>query len=214
MQKTKLTAILMLTIFALTATSIAYALWSENLYINGTIDTSELDWELVQGYLIHLDQGNDWNASWYPEAGFEQLDKDVGSTTVNQVDSDGDGDLDTIVAMLDNVYPWYGEHIAFKVHNNGEIPLKIWKVVFKDASGTVLYEMYESEDYAIPLDLNRDGKADIAIWWGNNFGLQLHPCGSRDISFDITVLQDAPQGQTLIFTIEYVAIQWNEYSVP
>jgi hypothetical protein len=214
MQNKKYMAIPMLLVFALLLAGFAYAHWSENLYINGTIDTSELDWELVQGYLIHLDQGKDWNASWYPTAGFEKLDKDVGSTTVNQVDSDGDGDLDTIVVTLDNVYPWYGEHIAFRVHNNGEIPLIIWKVIFKDASGTVLYEMYKSENYAIPLDLNGDGKSDIAIWWGNNFKAQLHPCDSRDISFDITVLQDAPQGQTLEFTIEYVAIQWNEYSVP
>jgi len=210
----RITAMLLMLLLSLTLTGIAYALWSESLTISGTVDTSELDWELVQGTIIHLDQGNDHNASWYPERGFEQLDKDAGSTTVNPVDSDGDGDLDTMVVTLYNVYPWYGEHIAFEVHNNGEIPLRIWKVVFKDASGTVLYEMYETEEYAIPLDLNGDGKADIAIWWGNNFGEQLHPCSSRDISFDMTVLQDAPQGQTLTFTIEYVAIQWNEYSVP
>jgi len=213
MQKTKLTAILMLIIFALTATGIAYALWSENLTINGTINTSELDWELVRGYLIHLDDGNDWNASWYPEAGFEQLDKNVGSTVVSQIDSDGDGDLDTIVVTMTNVYPWYGEHIAFRVHNNGEIPLKIWKVVYK-VGNTVVAEIYESPDYAIPIDLNGDGKYDIATWWGDNFGKQLHPCGSQDISFDLTVLQDAPQGSTLTFTIECVAVQWNEYYVP
>jgi len=213
MHKAKPTAIALLTIFALTAIGVAHALWSENLYINGTVDTSELDWELVPGYLIHLDHGNDWNASWYPIKGFKQLDKDVGNTTVDQVDSDGDDDLDTITVTLRNVYPWYGEHIAFAVHNNGEIHLKIWKVVYKDGYGNVLHEQYASRD-AIPLDLNGDKKADIAIWWGDNFGEQLYPCDSRDLSFDITVLQDAPQGQTLTFIIEFIAIQWNEYYVP
>jgi len=213
MHKAKPTAIALLTIFALTAIGVAHALWSENLYINGTVDTSELDWELVPGYLIHLDHGNDWNASWYPIKGFKQLDKDVGNTTVDQVDSDGDDDLDTITVTLRNVYPWYGEHIAFAVHNNGEIHLKIWKVVYKDGYGNVLHEQYASRD-AIPLDLNGDKKTDIAIWWGDNFGEQLGPCSSRDISFDITVLQDAPQGETLTFKIEFIAIQWNEYYVP
>ncbi|MEM3828096.1 MAG: hypothetical protein QXP36_02605 [Conexivisphaerales archaeon] len=156
MHKTKPTAIALLTIFALTAIGLAYALWSENLYINGTINTSELDWELVPGHLTHLDQGNDWNASYYPDSGFEQLNKNVGSTTVNQVDSDNDGDLDTITVTLSNVYPWYGEHISFRVRNNDIIHLKIWKVVFKDADGTVLYEMYKSEANAILLDLNKD----------------------------------------------------------
>jgi len=211
MRGAKYLAMPMLLALALATMGLAYAMWSQSLYVEGSVDTGELDWELVQGYLIHLDHGNDWNASWYPKGGFEQLSKDVGSTTVRQVDSDGDGDLDTIVVTLSNVYPWYGEHIAFKVHNNGDIPLIIWKVVFKNATGAVLYEMYESVEYAIELDLNGDGRPDIASWWGDNFGAQLHPCGTRDISFDITVLQGAPQGETLTFTIEFVAIQWNEY---
>lgn len=211
MQNKKLLTIPLLLVIALAIIGSAYALWSQSIYIEGTAESGEVDWELVPGYIHQLDRGNDWNASYYPEMGFEQLNKDVGNTTVTQIDSDGDGDLDTIIVILTNVYPWYGEHIVFAVHCTGSIPIKIWKVVFK-VDGTVIAEIYNRTTTL--LDLNGDGYADISIWWGNNFGEQLHHCDSANISFDIIVLQDCPQGETLTFTVELVAIQWNEYYVP
>jgi len=111
---------------------------------------------------------------------------------------------------LHNVYPWYYTHIAFKVTNDGTIPVKIWRVVI---DGKYYYKLNEQQlRQGVEIDLNHDGKPDVLIWWGDNFGAQLHPGQSADISFDITVLQGAPQGATLTLTISLQAVQWNEYS--
>jgi len=200
----------------------ALALWSETLRVNVAVGTGEVDWEIVSG-IIWLDacglqpgygyfRGNDWNASHLPEPGAVQLDKDVGCTDVTLIDSDGDGDYDTMNITLRNVYPWYYTHIAFKVHNDGSVPIKIWRIII---NGLEFYELNEQElQQGVELDLTGDGKPDVLIWWGDNFGVQLHPCQSADISLDITVLQGAPQGSTLSFTVSFEAIQWNEYYVP
>jgi len=207
----------------ITSLMTATAMWLNTLKVNTYVDTGELDWEIVGGTTIWLDacglmpgygnyRGNDWNATYLPKPGSVQLDKDVGCTDVTLVDSDGDGDYDTLNVTLYNVYPWYYTHIAFKVHNDGTIPLKIWRVII---DGQEFYELNKQElQQGLPLDLNNDGKNDILVWWGDNFGVQLHRCQSADISLDITVLQDAPQGSILHFTISLQAIQWNEYSVP
>ena len=208
MKNKKITIIPLMVLIALATIGFTYALLSQTLTISGTATTGELEWEIVQGYTINLDHGNDWNASYYPEATFIQLDKDVGCTNVTEIDSDGDGDLDTLEVNMTNVYPWYGEHIAFRIHCTGTIPLKIWKVVFK-VDDTVITEIYERT--TVLLDLNGDGKNDISIWWGNNFGLQMEPCEHVDLSFDIIVLQDCPEGADLTFKVEFMAIQWNEY---
>ncbi len=198
----------------------AYSMWSDQITVTGSVATGELDWEIVSGPTIWLDAcglspgygmygGNDWNASNLPQPGAVQLDKDVGCTDVQLLDTDGDGDYDTMNITLHNVYPWYYTHIAIKVHNDGTIPLKIWRVIL---DGHEYYQLNEQElQQGVEVDLNNDGKKDVLIWWGDNFGVQLHPCESADISLDITVLQDAPQGSTLSFTITFDAIQWNEY---
>jgi len=200
----------------------ALALWSETLRVNVAVGTGEVDWEIV-GPVTWLDacgllpgygyfRGNDWNASYLPEPGAVQLDKDVGCTDVTLIDSDGDGDYDTMNITLSNVYPWYYTRTSFKVHNDGSIPIKIWRVII---NGREFYELNEQElQQGVELDLTGDGKPDVLIWWGDNFGVQLEPCRSADVGLDITVLQDAPQGSTLSFTVSLEAIQWNEYYVP
>jgi len=41
---------------------------------------------------------------------------------------------------LHNVYPWYCTHVAFKVHNDGTIPLKIWRILL---GGIYYFEINE-----------------------------------------------------------------------
>ena len=110
------------------------------------------------------------------------------------------------------MYPWYYTHIAFKVCNDGTIPVKIWRVQVDDQ---YYYELNEQElNQGVEVDLNNDTLPDLTIWWGDNFGKQLHPGQCADISLDLTVLQPAPQGTTLSFLVLLQAVQWNEYSTP
>ena len=116
--------------------------------------------------------------------------------------------------ILNNVYPSYFTSVSFYVHNCGTIPLIIDKVLIKNQTHTVA-ELRKVPAPVVRLDLNGDGKDDIEILWGDNFGVQLHPCDtSPEFSLWVHVLQGAPQDATLSFTIEVVAINWNEYVPP
>jgi hypothetical protein len=202
---------------------VGIAMWLASIRANVYVASGELDWEFMPGTVIYKDAcglqpgygdfaGNDWNATYLPGPGALQLDKDVGCTAITLIDSDGDGDKDTLNITMYNVYPWYYNHIAFKVHNDGTIPLKIWRVVF---DGNEYYEINKGTlQQGVEVDIDRDGEPDILVWWGDNFGVQLHPCQSADISLDLTILQTAPQGATLSFTISLDAVAWNEYYVP
>lgn len=212
--KNKILSTSFLIVLGISLLGLVYAHWEATLYINGEVESGEVDWEFVPGSVIHKDHGLDWNATFFPGKGSTTLDKDVGSTTTVLYDSDGDGDYDILNVTLSNVYPWYWEHIAFELHNNGKVPIKVWRVIIRTASGNyTYYEINESEltqgEY---LDLDDDGTYDIVLWWGDNFGKQLEYCESADISFTITVLQGIKMGTTYTFTIEIVAIQWNMYT--
>ncbi len=205
---------ILFSIVIVAAATAAYALWSDSLRINTTVKTGELKFCIQSGprQLIWTDHGPDAN-SFPPD--FEPVDapemKDVGSIEITPLDTDGDGCVDTLSITMYNVYPWYYNHIGFKVQNKGTIPLKIWQM---NLEGENYYEINE-RDIAVEgvyLDLDGDGLNDTLVWWGDNFGKQLHPGDSADLSLDITILQEAPQNSTLTFNITLTAVQWNEYT--
>lgn len=208
----KLTVIFATMLIALSLTGFAYALWSKWLYIDGYIWTEELDWEFEDGSVTGKDVGNDWtcDSTMTPPLKIEnitQLTKNVGNTTWLLIDSDLDGDLDTLNITVNNAYPCYYNHIDFWVHNNGDVPLKIWKVIIDGHT-------YYTGMPILLLDLDGDLDYDIIIRWGDCFGDQLEYCESRDISFDFHILQPADEGDIYSFTIQFVAIQWNDYYIP
>lgn len=214
----KTSVVLLVSIIALSMSGATYALWYEDLYIYTDITTGEVDWEF-------------WHPSWYvtpgvPEFplfihGDEGIDpgwtKDVGSNWAEFFDTDGDGDFDTMHLVFENVYPYYYDHVAFALHCNGNIPIHVWKVEFSNMDGTVVYETIYANGN-IYLDIGGpdgpdvpDGEPDVFIWWGDNFGLQMHYCDSADFSFNINILQPCPQGVTLQFLVKITACQYNEY---
>jgi len=220
----KLSIVLIPIFLLLLATAtVAYAMWSETLKVNVTAKTGELDWGFSSTVIV-LDsceyaQNNDYNATNYPDLsgmlGVTRLTKDVGCTNVTLIDSDNDNDYDTLNITIRNGYPWYYSHIEFFVCNNGTIPLKIWRLIINNGTHELTYYAVTGR---VEIDLTGDGKPDVAMWWGDNFGLQLDPyppppnrTNCADISFDLTVLQDAPENRTLTFLLKLDAIQWNEY---
>ena len=210
----KIAAAFVVSIFALSGIGMAYAAWTDTIYIDGSVTTGTLLWEIVPGSHTQKTDDPDWNCFfdletgyrtngddvWYPDP------KNVATTTVTIEDTDHPHKM---TVTLDNAYPYYYEHIAFRAHCYGSIPLKIWKVNIL-VSDVIVETFYASgETY---LDLDGDGGYDLEIWWGNGWGEQLHACQSHDFSFELLVLQPAPQTSTLTFDIELVAIQWNEYT--
>lgn len=201
MRNPTLPSFLIVLMLVLLSTGVAYAHWSQTLYISGSVATSSLDWEFES--VTPKDVGLDWtcDSSCDPPSitNIRQLDKDVGSSTWDFVDTDADGDNDKLIITVDNAYPCYYNHFDFWVHNNGSVPLKIESVIINGHEFTGLF--------ILCLDLGGDEENDIIVRWGNNFGVQIEFCESLNISFDFHILQGAPQGETLSFTIELVAEQ-------
>ena len=206
----KIVLISLALVLALGSLGVGYALWSDTMYLNGTVQTGTLEWE----YLRTPEAPGEPPRPPIVTHDDNPLDppdflKDVASTSWIYVDSDSDGDFDTLELTIDNAYPGYTNHCAFWVHGKGSVPLHIEKVYFivndvvietLTANGGVLMDLGVG---AIPGD-------DVYVYWGDNFGTQLHFCDYADMSFDITVLQPAPQGATMTFSIELEAVQYNE----
>lgn len=89
---------------------VGYAMWDKTLDINGTVNTGEVNLEIVS--VAPDDLGID-----------PGYDKDVGSTTA--VIDPGD---QSITVTVTNGYPCYGVHVHFTVHNNGTVPVKLQSV--------------------------------------------------------------------------------------
>jgi hypothetical protein len=208
----------------LASSIVGYSMWSDALHINSQVNTGDVGIGFIASTLIYSDScgsppgygyngGYDWNATGFPDRNhFIQLDKDVACTEAELVGTPNDGYYPELNVTIHNAYPWYYTHIAFKVCNSGTIPVKIWRILL---NGTYYYEINAPEvRHGVYMDLNGDGVNDVVVWWGDNFGAQLEPGDCADISFDIVVLQGAPQGQDLSFTVQLEAVQWNEYSVP
>ena len=199
-------------VLALGTLGVGFALWSETLYIDGTVYTGELDWEFECGTVTVSDPCTPPTADKNCDNDFQNVrpapgDKNVGCTDVVCVDSDGDGDVDTLQVTLNNVYPCYYVHIGYFIHNNGSIPLKFERCIISGGGSSYAFT---SLPCLVDLDLDGDGDLDLNLRFGDNFGVQLHPCDSMDQSFDLHVKQGSEQGTTYTFTIELEAVQWNE----
>lgn len=195
----KITALFLVSVIALAGTSVGYAMWSESLYIDGYVETGELDWEFTWAFPTPEPNGIDWTC----DPGFQNIravdpPKDVGSIGTNLVDTDGDGDYDTVEITLSNVYPCYFQSISMEYHINGNIALIIdhW-----DVDGVPV-----DAGYTITI-LN--GAIEIMILDG--VGTQMHPGQNGESSLRIHVLQPADEGTTYTFTVSVTGVQYNEY---
>lgn len=106
-------------ILVLGMSGVAYAHWSETLYISGTVDTGELDLEFSSAV-----------CNEHPEA----EGKDVGHCEVVLIDTDGDGDHDTVQLTITNGYPCYACDVVLDIHNNGTVPANLVEYDF-DVTG-------------------------------------------------------------------------------
>jgi len=206
-------------VLALGTLGIGYAAWIDTIYIEGTVTTGSLCWEFYDckllDYFEPINPGGDFSTltpDWTCRNGFAgptpftwELDKNVGWGT-QDISADGK----TLTVTLNNTYPCYYNVLSFYVHNCGTVPLIIDHVVIGSTNLT-------AAGY-VPIDFNGDLAYDFEIRYGDNFGAQIDPgeYSPEEFSLWMHVLQPCPQEQldTLTFTIEIVAVQWNEHPLP
>jgi len=213
--------LLLAVVLALGTMGVGYAMWSEDLYIDGTVMTGELDWEFesfkITDYFDPVDYPNvsDWNVA----PGFVGppylSGKNVGWAEGVLVDGpDGDGDMSQLNLTFHNVYPCYYNSINVYPISTGTVPIIFSEAIIEsDYSGPYTWTGYPYDQ--VQLDITGDGLNDIEFQWGNHIGTQIHTGDDPpEVSFNIHILQTAEQGATGTFSIRMVGIQYNEYQAP
>jgi predicted ribosomally synthesized peptide with SipW-like signal peptide len=208
-------------VLALGALGIGYAKWSDTVTINGNVQTGDVQFCAAEEGTFALFTSDECG-SGHKDAGALGTTcnplhlgsgqpvppKDVACTDANWID------CHTLSITVTNGYPFYTAGVDFTVCNNGTIPIKIWQLKVTDPSGQVHY-FYDSP-ITTGVDLDGDGVCDLVLYFGDNFGDQLEPGDCVDESMGFVLLEEIAEGQTdtLTFTIELTAVQWNEYSKP
>jgi len=211
--------------------SVALAMWSETLKINVTVNTGEVDAEIVRAYtsdsvppphgLLDVNgtptawpnctdfnyTGEGWVAVISGDIEWTELDKDVAWAEAWTEDTDGDGDNDTAYVKIRNGYPGYMVWFSLEVDNVGTIPIFIDYYI---VNGTTLTKEEIKENNLVFLDANDDCEPEILIQLYNLLGDQIDPGDGRQSSWRIVVLQPAEENSEYVISVKLVAVQWNE----
>ncbi|MHC1601461.1 MAG: hypothetical protein ACXQTB_03855 [Candidatus Nezhaarchaeales archaeon] len=106
----KITGVFMITALALLFMGGSYAMWSETLKINVTVNTGEVDVEWSAWSVSESDHGKPW----------------VANTSVWVEKYDDEGDAIKLAVEMNDTYPCYWANITLIVDNVGTIPVKLY----------------------------------------------------------------------------------------
>jgi len=185
----KLTAIFATMLIALCLAGVSYAMWDKTLYINGTVNTGDVNaiWTSAANLdppapPISLDLNPD----------FTRKDKDVGSTTVTGVGTQ------TLTVTINNGYPSYFNDIEIEWKYTGSIPAYFVSITIIP-NGFTLATSYGAND------------GPIWVHVVDGYPIQVHQGDTGAHSFKIHVEQCAAELATYTFTVKLLFVQWNEY---
>ena len=213
----KLGLISLALILALGSLGVGYAMWSDTVAIDGTVDVGTL----IIGF-----------QEITPSEDPEYLDKPVGSFTAvgeTQVGTHWSEywqqDMpiyDKIVAVISNGYPGYSVHTVFTVANGGTIPVHITSFTLTDPTSELNFLWITPppatpavgvfwKDFDGDTVRNPDESEDIIrVQLVNLVSHQLEPCDEEKAELDFLILQPAEQDHTYKILATIVGQQWAE----
>ena len=203
----KIGLIAMTIVLALGSLGFAYAHWSDQLYVEGTVKGGQLMVGFTEVIVAetHVD----------PVTGDtlqgEYLGKNVGDVTWEYADwrycehTDKDGYQGVLVTITD-AYPCYQAHITFVIDNLGTIPVIFEGVTITDPSGQLVYDDV-LEALVDPADPTT---AIINFDFVNLIEFQLEPCHDTKAEVDVHFKQEAKECHTYYFRVDIEAIQYNK----
>lgn len=228
LQTRKLLILALAGVVFLGSLSTGYALWFKSLTVEGTVSTGNVDVSILRAFTdddgvineVSLD-GDDNNAPgtqvydrWDdlssadpaetgpdPKARYE---KDVARCTAA-------GGLGVGAVTAEDVYPSYNCTAWFELQNSGSVPVKIRRITVSTMSTA---SNLDPSDGAIPLDLSGDILPDADFHVGSlKVCQQIHSGEIVWMDIDQHVLQPAPQGTPLGYTVDVEAAQYNELGI-
>lgn len=221
MKNTKLLTIPMVLIVALAMAGIAYAHWSQTLYIEGTVHTNTFTLGFTELTCAE---------KYVDEHGIKQdgeyLGKDVGwfeCEMANLITDPVTGlsGNEKCIVTIHNAYPCYWVHITFVITNLGTTPAHFKDLRIIDPTGELNF-VWDIPWPASPAkghmwkDFNGDGvespdeeilNFEVIDGWD----AQLHTGDMLKAEVDVHLKQPAEQGHTYEFVVEIEGIQWNAW---
>ncbi|NIM92150.1 MAG: hypothetical protein GTO18_00335 [Anaerolineales bacterium] len=220
----------MIMVLALASLGVGYGLWSKTLVITGEVrtgdvhamfmdaftddddkvdnpdkDSQDTDECIDLGDVDRFTEGDDNPISGFtscdPAASGKDIkphyDKDVAACVAEILDPQ------TAKVTKYNVYPSYYCTAWFDILNDGSIPVKVQSVKINGQP--------VRPSVITPFDLDDDELADVEIHVSEiKVCQQIEPNELVQMDIDQHVLQEAPQGGTLNYTVEVLLHQWNE----
>ncbi len=145
-------------VLALGATGVGYALWSDTLYLEGTINTGEVDTCIVS--IASDDIGID--------PGYQ---KDVASTAVAIVD------CKTATVTVTNGYPSYENYVHFTTSILGTVPVILENIIVTNPNACIEVDAWDTiGEQRHPGDF-----ADNTLWF------HVLQCADQNATYTFTV---------------------------
>ena len=225
-------------IFALGSLGIGYAAWTDTLYIEGTVNTGDVDLEIVAlsstyvykdldthecwvlGELKALDgtvlrqyvSDCDYTSTtwyWHPNTWAPPTGSFVVASSVATIDATDD---DKVIVTATNLFPCICWAVDILIHYDGSIPVRINYV-----------ELTTTDPWL--LDLIALGKVGVGAWESNAvgnliaeiecddvLGYQLHNCDYIMVIMGLHIPQDdAYMNCSGSFAGKLEVVQWNKY---
>jgi len=203
-------------VLALGTLGVGYAMWSDEVVIEGTVDTGTLRLGIWRAVVERIEQGG----------GVEQQ-KDVAT-----VDLSFEGPIlkkefqgfqgerwayEKLKIALNNTYPDLTVDVGFYFACVGSIPVHISAINISDPSGYLTWK-WESPPTSSPFyghfyrtgDLEEEPVINITIGGGLQVCQQMHWCDWSKADLIIHVKQTAEQDHEYNFEVKVVGEQWAE----
>ena len=187
MAKTPITALIMLMLVMLSMVGIGHGLWSEELDIQGVVETGSLD------------------VDWSFVGCFDIEDKDVGAIA-GFIEP---GDSSILSFQIVNGYPGYLADCEVEYTYSGSVPARVEAIRFVpgDFTGCVVDQSATVGSFVATCD-------EVTVTWANNLCANLVEGDFLGSSLRVEVEQGAAQNATYGFGVEVQVNQFNSSACP
>jgi hypothetical protein len=189
-------------VLALGTLGVSYAMWYDDLYISGNVNTGYVDVDFHSQYDNDSQGMNDPSEPGYwdftttpgsPSWEGARHDKDVANlaSTWDQdslINEDPAADLDKATITINNGYPCYYGSVAWDIVNNGLIPVYLYSVTLTELSKSAT-PIWTGETpivigtrYYVDVDAANQPGIDTSLDAGDDFSFKLsaHDCDQID----------------------------------
>jgi hypothetical protein len=201
-------------ILAMGSLGVGYAMWSDTITINGSVDTASLKLGISK--------------AWYGEPWGEYLDKDVGDVFCYQAGAvlctvlygqDVTDVTERAEFIISNAYPGYRPSIWIDVANCGTIPVHITNIVVTAEQVVeggpniplIVNSVTPGQGYSRAYELCDQSGCIITMSFVNLVCSQIHSGDYDNVEIDFGFpSNDLPQETTYLITVTVYGEQWAE----